>query len=720
MIAKRMKDKKSQSSFTRLGQYVLDVKSLEDPAVYERLASYIIDDRGTGERVLGARVTNCRSEDLAMAIREIEATQRKNRRSQADRSYHLVFSFPEGERPSKAVLEAIEDELVGAIGLADHQRISAIHDDTRNLHVHVAINRVHPTKFTNVTPFYDKQKLMAACVALEQKYGLQVTNHGAQANRLKDGGREMEAHSLRESLQTWVRENAVGDLVLAGQMSTSWQDLHRAFADYGLEIRPRGAGLIVRAKGTRAQLKASDVSPTFAFKPLTDRLGAYEAPTEEISKIDPAKVYDGRPVEPRQEPSDQQDGAEQSAAPDQSPGQSDGQGQGAEQGEGEGKREGGDRPGASGSWEQGRQKHRPSDDLFGRWKAENDAAKKARSDQLAELKARHEKYEAELTRYHRERRSGITHARDLEGDERKEARAKHAIERAADWKRANKIRTEARQEIQNTTRSISWPDFLQREAAAGDGAALDVLRRKDRIRAKVIEDIITAPDFAAARSVVYQDLKPSPNKYGDMRYQTRDGGVVTDRDIGVRVDDLTLGAAVLAVALASDRFEGQDLVVEGTDAFKAAVVEAAAIPGLDVTFADPALEAARQAKIAERQIRPAVEPEAARYVRERNEVRAKVEGVKPHRLWHSTDASEVTYRGRRQFEDGTGALLWEKEGEVLVQAVSAAQARRAHYFTMDAAFEVDRSGRASSPVVKQEGKGSSRDDRPGDQKAARG
>ena len=32
MIAKRMKDKKVLSSFVRLGQYVLDVKSLEDPA----------------------------------------------------------------------------------------------------------------------------------------------------------------------------------------------------------------------------------------------------------------------------------------------------------------------------------------------------------------------------------------------------------------------------------------------------------------------------------------------------------------------------------------------------------------------------------------------------------------------------------------------------------------------------------------------------------------
>jgi hypothetical protein len=687
MIAKRMKDKKVLSSFVRLGQYVLDVKSLEDPAVYERLASYIIDDRGTGERVVGARVTNCMSLDPVMAIREIEATQRRNTRSQADRSYHLVFSFPEGERPSKEVLEAIEDELVGAIGLADHQRISAIHDDTRNLHVHVAINRVHPTKFNNVTPFYDKQKLMAACVALEQKYGLQVTNHGAQANRLKDGGREMEAHSLRESLQTWIHKNAERDLVLAGQVAKTWAELHEAFAEYGLEIRPRGAGLIVRAKGMRAQLKASDVSPTLAFKPLTDKLGAYEPPSERVERIEPKTVYEGRPVE--------QPGSERDASASQDNGRGD-----------EREPPSADRdqdPPKQERTKKGGGRSSAVDELFERWKLEAAAIAKRRAELLEAHRRRHRHNEAELARYHSERDSDLTHDHRLRGLRRKRARADHAEERAADWQQANASRKADRQAIMDETKPIRWPDFLQREAAAGDEVALEALRRKDRARAKVIEDIITAPNFAAARSVVYADLKPTPNKYGDLKYFTKDGGAVTDRDVGVRVDTLSLGAAVLAVALASDRFDGQVLVVDGTDAFKAAVVEAASIPGLDVTFADPGMEAARRAKIAERQQAPqAAEKEADRYVRERNEIRTKVTDVLPHRLWHASDAGDAVYRGRRQFEDGTGALLWERSGEMLVQPVSAAQTRRAYYFKAGEPFKINKHGVYSSRAVNQE------------------
>jgi hypothetical protein len=86
-------------------------------------------------------------------------------------------------------LHAIEDRLCEAIGLADHQRLSAIHTDTAHLHVHIAI-KVHPTTRRNIEPYYDKQRLMEACDALEIRYGLQRTDHGVERQQAASNEKE--------------------------------------------------------------------------------------------------------------------------------------------------------------------------------------------------------------------------------------------------------------------------------------------------------------------------------------------------------------------------------------------------------------------------------------------------------------------------------------------------------------------------------------------------
>ena len=47
-----------------------------------------------------------------------------------------------------------------------------VHRDTDNLHLHVAINKVHPTKFTLHEPFNDYHTRAKLCQQLEARYGL--------------------------------------------------------------------------------------------------------------------------------------------------------------------------------------------------------------------------------------------------------------------------------------------------------------------------------------------------------------------------------------------------------------------------------------------------------------------------------------------------------------------------------------------------------------------
>ena len=73
-------------------------------------------------------------------------------------------------------MEDIEDTICAAIGFGEHQRVSAVHQNTDHWHLHVAINKVHPPTFRNVEPFCDHYRLQECCAELEVKHGLTRTN----------------------------------------------------------------------------------------------------------------------------------------------------------------------------------------------------------------------------------------------------------------------------------------------------------------------------------------------------------------------------------------------------------------------------------------------------------------------------------------------------------------------------------------------------------------
>jgi hypothetical protein len=292
MIAKRITSKAAKPHIARLVKYVVAAQGGIDPRSWSRTADYMLAS-GTssrGEKVGGVRVTNCNTDDPAAATTLIEATQAANTRSKTDKTYHLVFSFPPGEEPDLKVLHAIEDQLVAAIGYAEHQRISAVHIDTDHLHVHVAINKVHPKGFQNIEPYYDKKKLMETCERLELEYGLQRTNHGLDGRepkmKAKPKQAEAEAHSGMETLVGYVSR----EVAPAIRTATSWHELHSVLAAHGLTIKKRGAGLVIGSGETWA--KASQIDRAFSLQGLTDRLGPFEQETEKVNK-----PYEPKPLQ---------------------------------------------------------------------------------------------------------------------------------------------------------------------------------------------------------------------------------------------------------------------------------------------------------------------------------------------------------------------------------------------------------------------------------------
>ncbi|MDF4751064.1 relaxase/mobilization nuclease domain-containing protein, partial [Vibrio parahaemolyticus] len=141
------------------------------------LVNYITDHQSKEHRLGNVRLNNCEATTVRDAISEVLATQFANTRAKSDKTYHLIVSLPNGEQLEAHTLAAIEELICQGLGYGEHQRVSAVHNDTDNQHIHIAINKIHPTRNTIHEPYYPHKKLAEMCEAIEQDFGLQPDNH---------------------------------------------------------------------------------------------------------------------------------------------------------------------------------------------------------------------------------------------------------------------------------------------------------------------------------------------------------------------------------------------------------------------------------------------------------------------------------------------------------------------------------------------------------------
>nr|WP_313393308.1 LPD7 domain-containing protein [Brevundimonas diminuta] len=237
------------------------------------------------------------------------------------------------------------------------------------------------------------------------------------------------------------------------------------------------------------------------------------------------------------------------------------------------------------------------------------AAERGRAAAMAEVNTRHDDYAQRLREHYRNEKAGIRTRHDLRGPLRREALGRVEVSRKSAYAERDRLLAEDRATVKAAHPVPTWQVFLEEQASRGDGAALSALRSRTVRRAGAFGDIITAEDLRVVQDVLYQTRMPTVMRNGDVVYQTPDGGRVTDRAAEVRTDTFSRDAAFLALALASDRFPGQPLVVEGSPTFRAAVLEMSLHPIFKVTFADPELEKARRSVAHEEERNhPAPEP----------------------------------------------------------------------------------------------------------------
>lgn len=237
---------------------------------YKDLVNYLTNDQGNVSRVNSINYSNILVDSLKSAIIEVQSTQRKNTRAKTDKTLHLIVSFQDGEKPDSRILSKIEDDICKKLGLNEHQRISVIHDDTDNLHMHIAINKVHPKTFRFIEPFQSFKKLSDVAAECEKKFKLKIDNH--INNRIKeesiiDG---IEIHKGEESLCSAIR-----NLKIELQKANNWNEFHDILKKENLGVKIRANGLVF-FNDAGVYIKGSTVARDFSKARLEKKLGGFE------------------------------------------------------------------------------------------------------------------------------------------------------------------------------------------------------------------------------------------------------------------------------------------------------------------------------------------------------------------------------------------------------------------------------------------------------------
>lgn len=313
MIAKVIPAKSGGRGFGTLVAYVTAEQRLERPAgrEFDDLVRYVgreeSFDRETGEvsaKAVAIETQGIGSLDTAAAEMTAVAAQCKRVRAPAD--YHLVLSWQEQERPTFEQAFAAGRHALKALGMDEHQYVMAVHHDTGNVHLHVAVNRVHPETYRAVSPFRDYVQLDRAMREVELVQGWahdrgptmvremdgrepevvlafkeQSHGHGLdEPAQVRQKARDFSAWSGERPFTEWVRDVASDLKVALTKEGVTWDNVQSVLASRNLELQPKGSGLIVVDRDDPTLVaKASQIARFASRERLEAVLGPF--PTRE-------------------------------------------------------------------------------------------------------------------------------------------------------------------------------------------------------------------------------------------------------------------------------------------------------------------------------------------------------------------------------------------------------------------------------------------------------
>ncbi len=296
MIGKKIRNpRKSSSKAVRIGSLVRyftspEIRNAQEKCVYHHALGFFTTD-----------VESQISEMVALASESVRS---------ADPVNHYVLSWREGEQPSFEQVDEAVGIFLDELGLQGHQVIYAMHQDTDNLHLHIAVNRVHPEtlKCVEINKGFDKEAVQRAIARIEHVQGWQpetrsryvvledgtVAHKGEREQRTvpRQPARDYEQRTGERSAERIAMEDAAPVI----RAATSWQGLHQALAEIGMRYEKKGNGALIFVG--EIPVKASSADRSASLGALQKRLGPYEPPQArtKVAERVPEPVQEARPM----------------------------------------------------------------------------------------------------------------------------------------------------------------------------------------------------------------------------------------------------------------------------------------------------------------------------------------------------------------------------------------------------------------------------------------
>ena len=216
---------------------------------------------------------------------------------------HWMFSWREGEQPSREQVEELVDMFLEKMEMIGHQTIYGLHHDTDNYHLHIAVNRMNSESGKVVQPHrgFDIREAHKILAHIENKQGWASEENSmyailesgelarrrvAQKVKLKQAALDFEHATGEKSAQRIARER--GYVIIKN--AQSWAEMHEKLAKVGLRFEKKGSGAVIIVG--KNVVKASSVDRAFSMGKLCRKLGNFEEGSypENLEKIAPEPV----------------------------------------------------------------------------------------------------------------------------------------------------------------------------------------------------------------------------------------------------------------------------------------------------------------------------------------------------------------------------------------------------------------------------------------------
>ena len=291
MIVKKVKNPQKAASkavrVSRLTDYIREPEreNSQEKCIHAGARGFITDEP--------------RSQTAEMIALSQEAVRSK------DTINHYVLSWREGEQPSPEQVEEAVSIFMDELGVKDHQAIYGLHADTDNLHLHLAINRVHPEtlKVVKINNGFDIEAAHKAIARIENAQGwqreqngrYQVLENGELGREHIDKDKPRQPAQPKRDMENRTGEKSAERIAIEDgapiiKKAQTWEQLHRELAAKGMRYEKTGSGatLFVGDVGVKASSADRDAS----LSKLQKRLGAYQPPPQrqQVAQREPEPI----------------------------------------------------------------------------------------------------------------------------------------------------------------------------------------------------------------------------------------------------------------------------------------------------------------------------------------------------------------------------------------------------------------------------------------------